>query len=339
MSKLLNTNMNNGIEPAVVAIGGGTGLSTLLRGLKLFTDDITAIVTVADDGGGSGILRKDLGIIPPGDIRNCIMALADTEPVMEKLMQYRFNEGMLKGQSFGNLFLAAMGGICDSFDEAIRRVSDVLAVKGRVLPVTLDDVKLCAKLEDGFTIKGETAITMHGKTHPGRIKRVYLEPEKSTAIKGGLEAIRRADIIVLGPGSLYTSIIPNLLVDGIAGHIMQSSAIRVHVCNVMTQPGETDGYAVSDHIRAIEEHSCKGIVGHCIVNKSPLPHDIAQRYRKDGAWTVIVDRENLGSMGIGITEGCFASFEKGYVRHNPLVLAEALMNITQNRQGRIRSLS
>jgi uncharacterized cofD-like protein len=316
----------------IVAIGGGTGLSTLLRGLKVFTSNITAIVTVADDGGGSGILRRDLGIIPPGDIRNCILALAHTEPLMEKLIQYRFKKGMLKGQSFGNLFLAAMNGISESFEQAIRRVSDVLAVKGRVLPVSLDDIMLCAELEDGFIIKGESAISKHNSVHPGRIKRIYLEPEKSKAMEGVAEAIAGADAIVLGPGSLYTSIIPNLLVDGIPRFISEASAHKVYVCNIMTQPGETDGYTASDHIRAIEEHSCAGIVQSCIVNTSLVPDELLERYKEEGACQVYIDRPRLSSMGIDMVEGDIASYANDLVRHDSLLLAEMLINLIESRK-------
>jgi len=185
--------------PKIVAFGGGTGLSTMLRGLKAFTSNITAVVTVADDGGGSGILRQDLGMLPPGDIRNCILALANTEPILEQLLQYRFKDGRLKGQNFGNLFLAAMDGISSGFEEAVRRMSDVLAVTGRVLPVTLDDVMLCAELEDGCIICGESKIGKHNTYHSGRINRVYLQPHTVTALNEVIDAISEADAIILGP--------------------------------------------------------------------------------------------------------------------------------------------
>jgi uncharacterized cofD-like protein len=313
--------------PKIVTIGGGTGLSTMLRGLKAFSSNITAIVTVADDGGGSGVLRQDLGMLPPGDIRNCILALADTEPIMEKLLQYRFPDGMLKGQSFGNLFLAAMDGISTSFEEAVRKMSDVLAVTGRVLPVTLDDIRLCAELEDGYVVCGESKIGKHDTFHKGRIQRVYLEPETAKPLPEVLEAIAEADIIVMGPGSLYTSVIPNLLVEGMFETIRRSNAVKVYVCNVMTQPGETEGYSVSEHIAAIEKHSCNGIVDYCIVNTAEIPEELKQKYQEDGAETVKVDFELLAKVGIKVVGGNFASVKNSYIRHDPGKLAEAVIDL------------
>jgi uncharacterized cofD-like protein len=224
-------------SPAVVCIGGGTGMSTMLRGLKNYVKDITAIVTVSDDGGGSGVLRDELGMPPPGDIRNCIQALSNTEPTMEKLWSYRFESGSLKGQCFGNLLLAAMNGISESFEDAVAKVSDVLAITGRVLPVTDEDVNLKAELEDGSSVVGESAIARQKRIHGCRIKRVSLVPERPPALYSCVNAIEKADMIILGPGSLYTSVIPNLLVEGIAQAIMDSDAIKVYICNVMTQPG------------------------------------------------------------------------------------------------------
>jgi len=211
----------------VVTIGGGTGISTLLRGLKAYTSNITAIITVADDGGGSGILRNDLGILPPGDIRNCMLALAETEPVLEKLLAYRFPEGSLKGQCFGNLFLAAMSGISDSFKQAVKHMGEVLAITGRIYPVTEDNIYLVAELEDGTQIRGESKIGSHNLTHPGKIKKIMLNKESVAPVKEAIDAIYEADVIVLGPGSLYTSIIPNLLVEGVAKAIVESRGIKV----------------------------------------------------------------------------------------------------------------
>jgi len=313
--------------PKIVAIGGGTGLSTMLRGLKIYSSNITAVVTVADDGGGSGILRNDLGMIPPGDIRNCILALADTEPIMEKLLQYRFEEGMLKGQSFGNLFLAAMNGISASFEEAVRKMSQVLAVVGRVLPVTLENVKLCAELEDGFNICGESSIGNHHNFHSGRIKRVYLEPGRVKPLNEVLEAISEADIIVLGPGSLYTSIIPNLIVDGIAECLKNSKAEKIYVCNIMTQPRETDGYRVSDHIKAIEEHTYKGIIGYCIANTANIPDSYLEKYAMDGATMVGIDEDVINSMGVSLIKGNFATIRNNLVRHDDQKLADVIIDL------------
>jgi len=313
--------------PKIVTIGGGTGLSTMLRGLKHYSSNITAVVTVADDGGGSGMLRQDLGMLPPGDIRNCILALADTEPIMEQLLQYRFPEGMLKGQSFGNLFLAAMDGISSSFEEAVRKMSDVLAVTGRVLPVTLDDIELCAELEDGFTINGESKITKHGSIHEGRIRRVYLKPQTTRPLQEAIDAIMEADVIILGPGSLYTSVIPNLLVNGVCDSIKASHAVKVYVCNVMTQPGETDGYSVFDHIEAIHRHSLEGIIDYCIVNTALIPEDMKKKYLEDGAEPVRLDADKVNDAGIKIISGDFVSIKDSYLRHDPNKLASAVIDI------------
>ncbi|MFN8524946.1 MAG: gluconeogenesis factor YvcK family protein [Chloroflexota bacterium] len=237
--------------PRIVAIGGGTGLSTMLRGLKHHSTNITAIVTVADDGGSSGRLRRDMGVLPPGDFRNCIVALADAEPLMAQLLQYRFGEGTdLEGHSFGNLFIVAMSEITGSFEEGVLEASRVLAVRGQIFPPTLQDVTLCGQLMDGSTVRGESAVG-HA-TNP--IDHVYLEPARPAAYPEAVRAIHEADLIVVGPGSLYTSILPNLLVDGIRKAVMSSSAYKVYVCNVATQPGETDGFGLGDHVRALLAH-------------------------------------------------------------------------------------
>jgi uncharacterized cofD-like protein len=313
--------------PKIVVVGGGTGLSTMLRGLKEYSSNITAIVTVADDGGGSGVLRQDLGMLPPGDIRNCVLALADTEPTMEKLLQYRFEDGMLKGQSFGNLFLAAMHGISSSFEEAVHKMSSVLAVTGKVLPVTLENVRLCAELEDGNVICGESNIGKHYITHPGKIKRVFMEPEAISPLQDAIDSILEADAIIFGPGSLYTSIIPNLLVRGICDAIKESNAMNIYVCNVMTQAGETEGYSVSDHIKAIEEHSYRNIIDYCIVNTSDITEELKVRYHEEGAEVVTVDKEILEKKGIKIIVGEFVSVKGNLVRHNPDKLAESIIEL------------
>ncbi len=313
--------------PRIVVLGGGTGLSTMLRGLKLYTSNITAVVTVADDGGGSGVLRQDLGMLPPGDIRNCILALANTEPILEQLLQYRFKEGRLKGQNFGNLFLAAMDGISSGFEEAVRRMSDVLAVTGRVLPVTLEDVMLCAEMEDGCVICGESQIGKHNSYHSGRIRKVYLEPRTVAALNEVIDAISAADAIILGPGSLYTSIIPNLLVEGICDTIKKSGAAKIYISNVMTQPGETGGYSVSDHIKAMEDHSCKGIVDYCIINNAGIPEELKEKYMGDGAEQVRIDKAALDEAGIKLLEQDFVSIKNGYLRHDPDKLADTIINV------------
>lgn len=313
--------------PKIVAIGGGTGLSTMLRGLKQYTSNLTALVTVADDGGGSGVLRNDLGMLPPGDIRNCILALADTEPIMQKLLQYRFQDGMLKGQSFGNLFLAAMDGISESFEEAVKKMSDVLAVTGTVLPITLDDVRLCAEIENGETILGEHNIGHRNRESKSRINRVFLNQPNVRPLDEAIASVMEADIVVLGPGSLYTSILPNLLVDGVCDALQKTKAIVIYVCNVMTQPCETEEYTLSDHIKAIEKHSKKGIIDFCVVNTAPIPDELTERYRQDGAELVKIDCDVVEKMGIELITGDFKAINNNYVRHDSNKLAKKIIEL------------
>ena len=315
--------------PKIVAIGGGTGLSTMLRGLKKYTSNITAIVTVADDGGGSGVLRETLGILPPGDIRNCLLALADTEPLMEELLQYRFTDGMLKDQNFGNLFIAAMNGISGNFEEAIKKMSDVLAVTGKVFPVTLSDVRLFAELQDGTVIKGESKIPNRGEYKDVPIKRVFIKPENAEPLQEALNAIDEADAIILGPGSLYTSIIPNLLVNDIVKHIEESDAVKIYVANIMTQPGETDGYSIGDHIQAIQDcaHGNNRIIDYALVNKSSLPESLYGKYVDDGSKEVVIDRERVEKLGIKIIEDEFLDVSKNLIRHNSERLARVIIEL------------
>jgi uncharacterized cofD-like protein len=316
--------------PKIVALGGGTGLSTMLRGLKRYTANITAVVTVADDGGGSGALRQDLGMLPPGDIRNCILALADTEPIMEQLLQYRFTEGTLKGQSFGNLFLAAMNGISTNFEEAVRKMSDVLAVTGRVLPVTSQDVHLCALLENGIEVCGESKISAFQKKYSSRIQSVYLRPHNVKPLQEVLEAIDKADIIVIGPGSLYTSVMPNLVVKGVAQAIKNSNALKLYICNIMTQPGETEGYSAYEHIAAIEKHVGKGLIDYCIVNKQTIPDELLQRYIEDGAQAVLLDRHKFKEANIRLLEGDLLAVSNGFIRHDTAKLAQMIAQVALN---------
>ncbi len=259
-------------DTRIVAIGGGTGLSTLLRGLKLHSLNLTAIVTVADDGGSSGRLRESLGIHPPGDFRQCIAALADTEPLMEALFQYRFGQGELGGHAFGNLFLAAMAGITGSFENGLRAASKVLAVSGRIMPSTLAHVTLFAELADDSVMKGESQVP-HGEAP---IRRVFIEPAGPPAFPEAVNAILTADLVILGPGSLYTSVLPNLLVPDIAAALAATRAPVVYVANVATQPGETDGYSLTEHLRALERHIPAGIIDRVLANDNlatPLPPD------------------------------------------------------------------
>jgi uncharacterized cofD-like protein len=280
----------------VVAIGGGTGLPSVLRGLKAHTSNITAVVTVADDGGSSGILRRDLGVIPPGDIRNNIAALADDESLMTRLFQHRFDNGDLGGHAFGNLFIAALASISGGVDTALTEIGRVLNIQGRVLPATLDDVNLVASVRlpgkaHPIRIQGESKISEVG----GQIEQIGLTPASADAYEESVQAILDADLVVIGPGSLYTSILPNLMVQGISNAILQSRAYRVYVCNVATQPGETEDYSVADHVMALEQHIGRGMFTYVLANNAtptlnagvnthyvtPVPkeHEIKQRYK------------------------------------------------------------
>jgi uncharacterized cofD-like protein len=309
--------------PKIVVIGGGTGLSTMLRGLKQHSTNITAIVTVADDGGSSGRLRRELGVLPPGDFRNCIVALADAEPLMARLFQYRFSQGSgLDGHSFGNLFIVAMSGITGNFEEAIREASRVLAVRGQILPSTLENVTLCAELSDDQHVRGESRISE--ATRP--IKRVYLQPERPAAFPEAVRAILDADLVVVGPGSLYTSILPNLLVDGIAKALASTEALRVYVCNVATQPGETDGFRVSDHLAALRGH-VRGDALDVVIANSNTSGEIKPEW---GVQHVVADREGLPPGGPEL-----ALFDvvdpRNALRHSPEKLAQAIMQVYEQR--------
>ncbi len=325
MGKMLNTG------PAIVAIGGGHGLSTILRGLKLYTGDLTAIVTVADDGGGSGVLREDLGMPPPGDIRNCMEALANTEPIMQRLLGYRFPDGRLAGQAFGNLLLAALAGISDSFDQAVTRMSEVLAITGRILPVTNADVKLEATFENGASVCGESKIFAFKKEQDCRIRNVRLLPEGPPALPAALEAIGRADLILLGPGSLYTSVIPNLLVDGISQAIRASRALKLYICNIMTQDGETEHMTAADHVRALLEHGGEGLVELCLCNDAPISEELRARYSAEGAEPMEVDRAALEALGVAVECRPLADERTDYARHSGVKVAEAVLEIYRER--------
>ncbi|MDD6308189.1 MAG: YvcK family protein [Clostridia bacterium] len=317
--------------PHIVAIGGGTGLSTMLRGLKRHTENLTAIVTMADDGGGSGKLREDLGMLPPGDLRNCLVALAEAEPSMETLFKYRFESGSLRGQSIGNLIIAAMNGIYGSFEEAIRHAGEVLAITGRVLPVTTQDIRMYACFSDGAQVLGESRIGSAKKQHNCRIERVSLVPERVLPTESVLESIERAEAIILGPGSLYTSIIPNLLVEGVADAVRQSRAAKIYVCNVMGQPGETEDYSAFDHVEALIKHAGEGIIDYCLVNTGTIEEAVLERYLKDGVGPVFVDRERFEKAGIRLICADLTNREGNLARHDAGRLAEAIMEFLRNK--------
>ena len=310
--------------PKIVVVGGGTGLSSLLRGLKVYSANITAIVTVADDGGSSGRLRQEFGVLPPGDIRNCLAALADQEKLLTELFQYRFQAGNgLVGHSFGNLFLTAMSEITGDLERAIAASSQVLAVRGRVLPATLSDVCLWAQLEDGRRIEGESNITAAN----GKIIKIGCTPERPPALPAVLKAIHEADYIIIGPGSLYTSIIPNLLVPEIADAIARSSVPRIYVCNIMTQPGETVGYTVADHIRAIDEACGQALFDAVLVHRKVPSAQSLINYAQVGSHPVFLDREAVAKLGRRIVLSNVMDEDENttLVRHNPERLARVLL--------------
>ncbi|MBU4252607.1 MAG: YvcK family protein [Candidatus Omnitrophica bacterium] len=309
--------------PRIVTVGGGTGLSVLLSGLKNFTSNISAVVTVADNGGSSGRLRQQFDVLPPGDIRNCLVALADAPALMRDLFQFRFDEhSEFSGHSFGNLFLTVMTRLTGDFEKAIKETSKVLALRGQVIPSTLGDVTLVAHYSDGSMVIGEEQIPRARKS----ISRVSLTPEQPLATPDALKAIKEAQIIVLGPGSLYTSIIPNLLIKEITQEIAESEAIKVYVCNVMTQPGETDGYSVSDHIKALLKHSHEQILDYCVVNNGEVPSEVLKRYSKDNSLLVVNDRKKVENLGVRVVEEDFSMIADGVIRHDAEKLAKIILS-------------
>lgn len=313
----------------VVTIGGGTGLSTMLKGLKLHTHNITAVVTVADDGGSSGMLRNDFGMLAPGDVRNCISALAEVDPLMGELMNFRFKDGTLKGHSLGNLFLAALNETSSSFDEAVKKFSRLAGIVGAVFPVTNESVTLSAQLKNGTVINGESNIGIHRCEENSSIERLILNPEKPKAVEGVIRAIEKADIIVLGPGSLYTSIIPNLLVDGVVDAIRNSSAVKIYVCNIMSQAGETEGYTANDHLEAIESHSYEGIADIVLVNNAKIPEGLREKYAVENAYEVEIDAQKILTRS-KLIEGDLMIVRNDRIRHNFSRLARTIMRLGSN---------
>ncbi|MEW6088264.1 MAG: YvcK family protein [bacterium] len=316
--------------PRIVAIGGGTGLPVLLRGIKEYTSNISAIVTVADDGGSSGELRKGMKILPPGDIRNCLVSLADSAPLMGNLFQYRFGrETGLDGHSFGNIFIAAMSEVVGDFGEAVKESSKVLAIRGNVIPVTLNDVQIGAFMKDGREVIGESKITKS----EGGIKSIFTKPEKIYPTEDALKAIEEAEAIIMGPGSLYTSIIPNLLVKDIPEVIEKSDAVKIYICNIMTQPNETDGYTVSDHLQAIMDHVPGRLIDYVIVNNGEIGEEFLQSYKAEKSYPVKLDRKKTEKMGIKIIEDDLLAIEKGasiagdLIRHDPNKIAYLILRL------------
>ena len=316
--------------PKVVAIGGGQGLSHLLLGLKEYTANLTAIVTVADSGGSSGRLREEFNIVAPGDIRNCLVALADTPALMGQLFQYRFAEGDgLRGHNFGNLFLTAMVQITKGdFKKAVEESSKVLAIRGKVIPSTVQDVHLVAEYMDGSTTKGEAKIPQANI----QIKRLSLTPDDVMPTEDALTAIAQADIVVMGPGSLYTSILPNLIIKGVTEAIATSSAYKIYVCNVMTQPGETDSFSASDHVRVLLEHTDPKLVNACLINNAVVSNEEAlNRYRDENSYPVAADVERIKALGIKVIAADLLSVAD-YVRHDSKKLTQALIKLIETQR-------
>lgn len=308
----------------IVVIGGGTGLSTMLRGLKRYTSNLAAVVTVTDDGGSSGRLQREMGMLPPGDIRNCLVALADSEDLMTELFQYRFSKSVegLDGHSFGNLLIAAMTQITGDFERAVKETSNILAIRGLVLPATIENVRLQAELEDGSLAEGETDIV----NAPSAINYMMLCPSNVNPLDETLRSIELADCIVMGPGSVYTSIVPNLLVKGIPEAIHESDAAKIYVCNVMTQPGETDGYKASDHVRAVAKHAEPRVFNHVLVNHQKPSNEMLEKYAREGQAFVEPDVLAIQKMGYRPIVGDYIS-QTDVVRHDPEKLAQAILKL------------
>ncbi|MEM8832185.1 MAG: gluconeogenesis factor YvcK family protein [Cyanobacteria bacterium P01_G01_bin.19] len=314
--------LNRGTK--IVVVGGGTGLSTLLRGLKDYSSNITAIVTVADDGGSSGRLRREIGVLPPGDIRNCLAALADEEELLTELFQYRFEAGTgLVGHSFGNLFLTVMSEITGDLEQAVMASSKVLAISGKVLPATLSDVNLWAEMEDGRLIEGESNIPQA----KGKIKNIGCIPANPPALPAAVKAIKEAEYIIIGPGSLYTSIIPNLLVPEIRDAIAKADVPRIYVCNIMTQPGETEGYSVADHIREIDRIAQQKLFDAVLVHRKPPTSSSLKKYALENSHPVGLDRQEIAKLNRRIVMANVMEEDevKGTVRHSSSQLARVLL--------------
>lgn len=314
-------------QPRIVIIGGGTGLPVLLRGLKQYPVDITAIVTVSDDGGSSGRLREDLHIPPPGDIRNVLAALSDVEPLIEEMFQHRFKtSNELSGHSLGNLILAAMTSITGNFVHAIQEMGKVLNVRGKVLPSANQNVFLNAEMEDGTIVSGESKIPYSGK----KIHRVFLSPDNIRPLPETLVAIKKADLIIIGPGSLYTSILPNLLVPKMGEAVRKSRAKKVYICNLMTQAGETHEFSASDHVTTIYDHLGCSCIDTILVNNEEIPQDVQLRYKSELASPVQYDFPRLHEMGLEVVHADIAILANGALRHDPKKVAKILYNLLIN---------
>ena len=315
-------------SPKIVVIGGGTGLSVMLKGLKKYTDQLTAVVTVSDDGGSSGRLRAELGVLPPGDIRNCLVAMAETETLMNEVFQHRFQQGTgIAGHNLGNLLMVAMAEITGDFVSAIKEVSRVLAVRGKVIPATLEPVNLGARMSDGAVIYGETAI----RKYQQKIEKIFLVPEACLPVPDTIEAILKADAIVLGPGSLYTSIIPNLLVKGVSKSIAQSPAVKIYVSNIMTEQGETDDFSALDHLRVIMDYAEQPVIDYVVLNTGKIDDLRLERYREEQAVPVTDSYQQIINMGMKVLAQDLVS-DTEVAWHDADKLARAIISIIQGEK-------
>ncbi|MFH1715588.1 MAG: gluconeogenesis factor YvcK family protein [Elusimicrobiota bacterium] len=323
----------------IVAIGGGTGISTLLSGLKAYNKNLSAIVTVTDDGGSSGRLSREYGILPPGDIRNCLVSLAEEETLMSQLFQYRFGgEGDIAGHSFGNLFIMAMSDIRGGFEKGIVESSKILAIDGKVIPATLHKVALRAKLETEEVLKGETAISKS----VGRIKSIFLEPSECKAVPEAVESMNNADIIILGPGSLYTSVIPNLLINDINKALRNSKALKVFVCNIMSQPGETNNFSSLDHLQALNDHIGASCIDYILINTKRIDEDLLEKYAKKASYPIAYDSANVFGNTAYVTGDFFGrqmSESAKYARHDPKKLSSAIVDLYHSKYKELNRLS
>lgn len=313
----------------IVIIGGGTGLSVVLRGLKEITDDLNAVVNMVDDGGSTGILRKDLGMLPPGDLRSCILSMSNTTELLERLLGYRFDKGSLSGQSLGNLMMAALNDITGGMDNALGACAAIFNITGKVYAVTLEDIDLVAELKNGMIIRGESKIPKAAMEMNSPIHRVNLYPERPRAFRKVIEVIEKADLILVGPGSLYTSVLPALLVSGVKEAILRSKGKCIYISNVMTQPGETDGFSVADHIRAIYDHIEDPIFDAVLVSRSQLEEEEKRPYEEEGALPIAYleeDRKYLEGLQVDIIEGEFTEVIQGYVRHDYTKVSQSLVD-------------
>ena len=320
--------------PKIVMIGGGSGLSNILRGLRQYTSNITAIVTTFDDGGSTGKLRDELDVLAPGDIRKCIAALSESEPTMEKLLSYRFKDGTADNHALGNLILVAMTEITGSFQKAIEKISSIFSVRGKVLPVTLQNLRLCAALENDEVILGEASIQTNClKAHCG-IKQVFLKKNgtECVAAPGVVEAIKDADLIVIGPGSLYTSVICNLLVDGVSEAIIKSNAKKLYICNLMTQPGETDGYTVAKHVNEIERYVGKHVLDYALINNGEITKEMLVEFNQGESKPVKIDLENIQNRTISVIQDDLVVTAKDSILHNNKKIAEILVDVARKKK-------